>query len=272
MDMEVCLYLIITLGKQVAEFCKKHFPKELKKEPKFAEKDYQAALINTFLKMDVLLNAKEGREEIKKMTEESYEKERSQPMQMGDEGEGEGPDMMGCTANVIFIKDNKIYIANAGDSRSIAMMKDGKVEELSSDHKPEKEIETKRIHNAGGAVINGRVDGNLNLSRAIGDLQYKSNASLEPKDQMICSYPDVVVKDLTPDFDFIVMGCDGIYETKSSQEIGEIVSNEAKVKPTAKLTDLAAKLMDTIISPDFTKTNGAGCDNMTCIIIKFKHS
>lgn len=272
MDMEVILHFLIVIGKLVADFCKKHFPEELKKEPKFAEKDYSAALINTFLKMDVLLNTSEGREEIKKMSDLSTEEGKSQPMQLGDEGEGEGPDMMGCTANVIFIKDNKIYIANAGDSRSIAMMKDGKVEELSSDHKPEKEVETKRIHNAGGSVINGRVDGNLNLSRAIGDLQYKSNSNLPPKDQMICSYPDVVVKNLTPDIDFIVMGCDGIYETRTSQEIGDIVSNEAKAKPTAKLTDLAAKLMDTIISPDFAKTNGAGCDNMTCIIIKFKHS
>ena len=249
-----------------------HFPNELKNDPKFAEKDYKAALVNTFLKMDVLLTSPEGRAEIKKKQEELNEDGKTQSMMIGDEGEGEGPDMMGCTANVLLIKDNKVYLSNAGDSRSIAIMSNGKAEELSFDHKPEKEVETKRIHKAGGSVINGRVDGNLNLSRALGDLQYKSNKALDPKDQMICAYPDVVIKDITPDLKYIVMGCDGVYETKSSQEIAGLVYNEATSNATEKLTEVAAKLLDQIISPDYLQTNGAGCDNMTCIIIKLIHS
>lgn len=36
-----------------------------------------------------------------------------------------------------------------------------------------------------------RVNGNLNLSRAIGDLKYKTNRTLEPKDQIITAQPDV---------------------------------------------------------------------------------
>ena len=151
-------------------------------------------------------------------------------------------------------------------------MTDGKVIELSSDHKPDKEIERNRIQKAGGSVINGRVEGNLNLSRALGDLQYKSDKSLKPEEQMISAYPDVTVRDITPDLEFIVMGCDGVYETKTSQEIGDIVYKDIKATPTGKLIDVAARLLDTIISPDYMKTGGAGCDNMTCIIIKFKHS
>ena len=45
---------------------------------------------------------------------------------------------------------------------------------MSDDHKPELDKEKKRITNAGGFVSMGRVNGNLNLSRAIGDLEYKS--------------------------------------------------------------------------------------------------
>ena len=41
--------------------------------------------------------------------------------------------------------------------------------EMSADHKPEDELEMKRIKNAGGKVTaDGRVNGGLNLSRAIG--------------------------------------------------------------------------------------------------------
>jgi serine/threonine protein phosphatase PrpC len=40
---------------------------------------------------------------------------------------------------------------------------------MSVDHKPDDELELKRIKSAGGTVIDGRVNGNLNLSRALGD-------------------------------------------------------------------------------------------------------
>lgn len=80
----------------------------------------------------------------------------------------------GCTANVTLIYKNTIYCANAGDSRCVLSV-EGELFPLSEDHKPEDEIELKRIKDAGGEVTNGRVNGNLNLSRALGDLEYKKN-------------------------------------------------------------------------------------------------
>jgi len=191
-----------------------------------------------------------------------------------EEGDGdeEGVEMKGCTANVMLIKDNKIFVANAGDSRAIAILADGKVEELSTDHKPDREPETSRITKAGGSVFNGRVEGNLNLSRALGDLHYKANKELKPEEQMICAFPDVSVRELSSNIQYVIMGCDGVYETKTSQEIGDFVLGECKKDLNAKLKEVAEKLLDAIISPDYMKTSGAGCDNMTCIIIKFKHT
>jgi protein phosphatase 1G len=63
-----------------------------------------------------------------------------------------------------------LYVANAGDSRSV-LSDNGKAVELSFDHKPDNEEEMERIENAGGQIINGRINGGLNLSRAIGDLE-----------------------------------------------------------------------------------------------------
>jgi len=56
--------------------------------------------------------------------------------------------------------------------------KDSKAFELSKDHKPENKNELERIINAGGEIIEGRINGNINLSRAIGDFEYKANSKL----------------------------------------------------------------------------------------------
>ena len=79
------------------------------------------------------------------------------------------PSHAGCTANVVLITPKSIYCANAGDSRAVASINKQTVP-LSFDHKPEDEIELNRITKAGGMVSYGRVNGNLNLSRALGDM------------------------------------------------------------------------------------------------------
>ena len=83
-------------------------------------------------------------------------------------------DSIGCTANVVLVDHDKkkIFVANAGDSRCV-MGAGGKCVPLSFDHKPENETERIRIEAAGSVIEEGRVDGNLNLTRAFGDLKYK---------------------------------------------------------------------------------------------------
>ena len=75
---------------------------------------------------------------------------------------------IGCTATVILITPDKIYCANSGDSRAVLKQGEEAVP-LSHDHKPDNELESKRISAAGHNVANSRVDGNLALSRAFGD-------------------------------------------------------------------------------------------------------
>lgn len=99
------------------------------------------------------------------------------------------------------------------------MSVEGKSEDLSKDHKPDDELEFERIKKAGGSVTNGRVNGNLNLSRALGDLTYKENKELKPEEQLISPMPDVVIHELSPKDEFLLMGCDGIWELKTNQEL-----------------------------------------------------
>lgn len=74
----------------------------------------------------------------------------------------------GTTAVVALIRGKQLIVANAGDSRCVVSER-GKAVDMSYDHKPEDELELARIKNAGGKVtMDGRVNGGLNLSRAIG--------------------------------------------------------------------------------------------------------
>lgn len=87
----------------------------------------------------------------------------------------------GCTACVALVTDTEIYCANAGDSRCV-LSNGGKAIEMSTDHKPSLPTETARINKAGGFVEEDRVKGILNLSRSLGDLEYKQDSTL-PVDQ-----------------------------------------------------------------------------------------
>jgi serine/threonine protein phosphatase PrpC len=50
------------------------------------------------------------------------------------------------------------------------------IQELSFDHKPWLTVEKERIESAGGCVAMKRVDGELAVSRALGDFQFKDIA------------------------------------------------------------------------------------------------
>jgi serine/threonine protein phosphatase PrpC len=100
----------------------------------------------------------------------------------------------GCTACSALITATDIIVANSGDSRAVLAVKKGdklQAVELSVDHKPDLATEKQRIERAGGFVEDNRVKGILNLSRSLGDLEYKSDSSLSPADQMITAVPEI---------------------------------------------------------------------------------
>ena len=62
---------------------------------------------------------------------------------------------------------------------------------LSLDHKPENQDEFNRIKKAGGKIVNGRIDGGLNVSRTFGDFNYKQKKELKYDEQLVICKPDV---------------------------------------------------------------------------------
>ncbi|KAJ6218030.1 hypothetical protein RDWZM_009187 [Blomia tropicalis] len=176
----------------------------------------------------------------------------------------------GCTAIVAIIKNNTLYVANVGDSRAV-LSREGKAIEMSEDHKPEDDLEKQRILKAGGEVtIDGRVNGGLNLSRAIGDHIYKRNDSLPDEEQMVTALPDIRTYELDPEKDqFLFLACDGIWNSMSSQEAVDFINEKMKENMSSK--KICEALFETCLAPN-TNGDGSGCDNMTCILVKFKKS
>jgi len=126
---------------------------------------------------------------------------------------------------VVLITKDTIFCANAGDSRAVLYTND-RVHPLSDDHKPDKPTERDRIVKSDHMVADDRVDGNLALSRAFGDFQYKQNSKVTWKDQAVTSFPDVSVTARKSKGDkFIIMACDGIWDCVSNEQCCERFNN-----------------------------------------------
>jgi serine/threonine protein phosphatase PrpC len=113
----------------------------------------------------------------------------------------------GCTSVLTLITPTHIVCANAGDSRCVLGFKKNQTKNMSEDHKPQSEIESNRVKAAGGelhtfsilscanscfvAVLGfiaiGRVDGDLAVSRALGDFNFKSRSDLSQQEQKVRS-------------------------------------------------------------------------------------
>jgi len=128
---------------------------------------------------------------------------------------GTGNSYAGCTATVILVTKTEIICANAGDSRTV-LCKSGRAKDLSEDHKPENAGEMARIQRSGGFVEDGRVNGMLALSRALGDFEYKNNKQLSAKEQAVSAFPDVSIEPIDRNVQFVLLACDGIWDVKTS--------------------------------------------------------
>jgi protein phosphatase 1G len=204
-----------------------------------------------------------------------------QQISSSDEGPQNGQetvniaDSTGCTAVTVLLTTTEILIANAGDSRAV-LCRNGATVALSEDHKPNDPRESERIIRAGGTVEESqggarthyRVNGNLNLSRAIGDLEYKKNADLTPSEQMITSTPDIVRINRTPQDEFIVLGCDGVWDVLSNEDCVQFV--RTRLEEGKSLRDICEEIADECLSPDPKATQGIGADNITCIIVDLR--
>ncbi|KAG7712857.1 hypothetical protein KL950_000728 [Ogataea haglerorum] len=222
-------------GEKVALFTGEKLPDILKATKSYQTREYSQSLKDGFLACDVAI-----------LDDEELSKDPS-----------------GCAATCVIISKDKIYCGNAGDSRTILSV-NGQCKPLSFDHKPTNEGEKARIVAAGGYVDLGRVNGNLALSRGIGDFEFKQSPHLPAEEQVVTAYPDVMVHEAAKDDEFIVLACDGIWDCLTSQQVVDFVRRGIKLKQS--LTEICESMMDTCLAPS-SGGSGIGCDNMSVCIV-----
>lgn len=221
------------------------------------------------------------------------------------------------SSSPVVCQTRTLTVANAGDSRAVLCRAGGVTVPMSFDHKPMQATELARIRASGGFVnAFGRVNGNLNLSRSLGDLKYKQVPGIGPAEQMITAEPDILecvslllceiagcvllfvclvpipvscFQIYSTDFmlcfrilqcrryqmdcnrvtlndndEFIILGCDGIWDCLTNEKAVEFVRSRL---PNQTPTEIGVEMLQTIISADPRVSQGIGGDNMTIMIV-----
>lgn len=173
-----------------------------------------------------------------------------------------GEDHSGSTAIASFVTPTHLIVANCGDSRCV-LIRGGQVVEMSRDHKPYNEEEKRRIERAGGMVAMRRVNGDLAVSRALGDFLYKHKRDMADEDQQVSALPEVIEVERTDADQFLVLACDGIWDVMSNQDVANFILDKVTREGVADLGVLSEMLLDACLALDSR-------DNMSCVIVAFK--
>lgn len=135
-------------------------------------------------------------------------------------------DCVGCTACVVGITANFVLCANVGDSGAAFYTKD-RMKVISVKHRVTDEAEQARIHAAGYAVVNGRIEGMSAVPRALGDFDFKQCGGRGPREQAVSAVPDVTIMPVPSDTDQwgIVLACDGVWDTATLHQVHVALTN-----------------------------------------------
>ena len=237
-----------------------------------------------YLKDNLHKNIKEFSEQGIKLgiekTEENFKKEE------GLNENGEIKDSSGSCGIIAMIKNKKCIIANVGDSR-LVIYKNGIISFVTEDHKPGSETEKKRIEAAGGTIYqtpslfplyqNGKeieipwrvLPGRLSVSRTFGDIEAKEE-KFGGKKGVVVALPDITEIELNDEYNFIVLGCDGIFDVLSNEELLQCIHIVLKEKKMTEFIndedvhelcgDFAAMIIKSALAKD-------SFDNVSCIVI-----
>ena len=240
---------------------------------------------STYLRENLHNNIKEfstsGIKQAIQITEEKFKIEQAL------KENGELNDSSGSCGIMAMIQGNKCIIANVGDSR-LVLFKKGKVFFATEDHKPNTETEKRRIKLAGGEIYqtitlfplrqNGKeieppwrvLPGRLSVSRTFGDIEAKET-KFGGIPGVVLALPDITEIELDNEFNFMVIGCDGIFDVLSNEEILECIKIVLKEKNVKEIKeddvhelcgDFAAMIVKSAIAKDSS-------DNVSCIVVAF---
>lgn len=118
-----------------------------------------------------------------------------------------------------------LYTANVGDARAV-LSRGGRAVRLTYDHKGSDPQETARIKEAGGFVMNNRVNGVLAVTRSLGDNNMK---------EFVVGKPYTTETALGDEDAFLIVACDGLWDVTSDQEAVDLISQVDDPQGAAKI-------------------------------------
>jgi len=131
--------------------------------------------------------------------------------------------MSGTTATIAMVFPDQLAVANVGDSRAIICCDEhGSPIQLTVDHTASKPEERERLKGLGARVLQRgvwRLEGELALSRSIGDLPY---------DRFLSREPHITTRKLGGSQEFMVLASDGLWDVMSNEEVVEFVRKKMK--------------------------------------------
>lgn len=174
-------------------------------------------------------------------------------------------DKSGCTIAGLVLSKTEAFVFHMGDSRVVVFDRvTGDIVFATRDHKPTDPEERARISSAGGFVRNGRVNGELALSRAFGDWEFKNNLSLSWNQQKVIAKTDCTTILLKDTYDILVF-CDGMIEGLNGYDG---MTNESLVNRIVSMRQEEGKSTSEIVHalPELALSKGSQ-DNMSIVLI-----
>jgi len=141
-----------------------------------------------------------------------------------------------------------LYCANAGDARGV-LCRNGIAVRLTYDHKGSDKQEAKRIIDAGGFVMSGRVNGVLAVTRSLGDASMK---------EFVVGSPYTTETELCDQDEFLILACDGLWDVTDDQAAVDLIQHvdDAQVASEMLLKHAVANHTS---------------DNVTVLVVRFKN-
>lgn len=162
----------------------------------------------------------------------------------------------GSTALCSVLHNKRLHCANLGDSQAV-IIKGRTAVRLTNLHDFNNENERTMVEQRGGTILRNRLEGELAISRSIGDINFKTYMSSEPE---ISSY------EISDDDDLLLLGTDGFFNglnpDQCVEKIEEFKRNENFLSGLRGLGDYLV---------EEAKANIKGKkDNMTLIVVDLK--
>ncbi|XP_070690273.1 protein phosphatase 1F [Pempheris klunzingeri] len=167
----------------------------------------------------------------------------------------------GTTGVAVLIQGLELTVAWLGDSQTI-LVRNGEAVTLMDPHKPDREDEKQRIEDLGGCITFmgcWRVNGTYAVSRAIGDFDQKPYVSGDA---------DCSTTQLLGDEDYVLLACDGFFDTVKPSEVPHLVLDALQQPGDALLEQsedaVGLRVVQQLV--DHAKAAGSS-DNITVMLV-----